>query len=71
MICGTLNPEKARRETLQICPPRLADVATLPWEIQKVAFDSTVHDYLRYPSRKQTVIHLPTHLKMSARELVN
>ena len=22
--------------TLQICPPHLSDVATLPWEIQKV-----------------------------------
>jgi len=23
---------------LQICPPRLSDVATLPWEIQKKSF---------------------------------
>jgi len=32
--------------TLQICPPHLSDVATLPWEIQKVIFQ---HYYL-YPS---------------------
>ena len=25
---------------LQICPPHLTDVATLPWEIQKVTFNS-------------------------------
>jgi len=36
---------------LQICPPRLSDVATLPWEIQKkVIFQhyySYTLDYLR------------------------
>jgi len=35
MFFGMLNPEKIWREMLQICPPRLSDVATLPWEIQK------------------------------------
>jgi len=32
--------------TLQICPPHLSDVATLPWEIQKVIF----HHYYLYTS---------------------
>jgi len=39
--------------TLQICPPRLSDVATLPWEIQKVIFQhyySYTSDYL--PQKK-------------------
>ena len=27
-----------RMNTLHICPPHLSDVATLPWEIQKVTF---------------------------------
>jgi len=53
---------------LQICLPHLSDVATLPWEIQKVIptvlFIHT-SDYLPYLIRKQTVIRLPTHLKMS------
>jgi len=48
---------------LQMCPPRLSDVATLPWEIKKsfltVLFVHTC-DYLCYLRRKQTVIHLPT-----------
>jgi len=29
--------------TLQICPPHLSDVATLPWEIQKSFFNIIVH----------------------------
>jgi len=49
---------------LQICPPHLSDVATLPREIQKKSFLAVlfIHtsDYLRYLRRKQTVIHLPT-----------
>jgi len=35
MIFGTLD-----MKILQICPPHLLDVATLPWEIQKVIFNS-------------------------------
>jgi len=34
---------------LQICPPHLSDVATLPWEIRKVIFQnyySYTSDYL-------------------------
>jgi len=29
--------------TLQICPPQLSDVATLPWEIQKSFFNTIIH----------------------------
>jgi len=30
--------------TLQICPPHLSDVSTLPWEIQKKSFfNITIH----------------------------
>ena len=44
---------------LQLCPPRLSDVATLRWEIQKKSF-SNILLIICYPRRKQTVIHLPT-----------
>jgi len=33
--------------TLQICPPRLSDVATLPWEIKKVVFNHYYFIYFR------------------------
>jgi len=35
-------------DTLQICPPHLSDVATLPVEVH-----SYTSDYLRYLRRKQ------------------
>jgi len=35
---GELNPEKISHKILLTCPPHLSDVATLPWEIQKVIF---------------------------------
>jgi len=38
MIFGMLNPGKIWHEILQICPPHVSDVATLPWEIQKSHF---------------------------------
>ena len=39
-----LSPEKIWREPLQTCPPHLSDVATLPWEIQKMSFfDIIIH----------------------------
>ena len=41
---------------LQICPPRLSDVATIPWEIQRSHFQLyylCTSDYLRYLRRKQ------------------
>jgi len=44
------------------CSPRLSDVATVPWKFQ-VIFNSNIHhtsDYLRYLTRKQSVIHWPT-----------
>jgi len=62
MIFGVLNPEKIWHKILQICPPHLSDVATLPCDIQKShSINSIVHtsDYLRYLRRK-TTIHLPT-----------
>jgi len=63
MIFGKLNPEAIAHEILQVSPPHLSDVATLPWEIQKKSFSTVlfIHtsDYLCY-LRKQTVIHLPT-----------
>jgi len=41
---------------LQICPPQLSDVATLPGEIQKVIVNSIIHTYfwLFTFSRKKT-----------------
>ena len=51
-----LNPEKIDMNTLQICPPHLSDVATLPWDIKKSHFQhyhSYNSDYLRYLRRKQ------------------
>jgi len=43
---------------LQVCPPHLSDVATLPWEIQKKNHFNSIHtsEYLCYLRRK----HLPT-----------
>jgi len=38
MIFGVLNPEKIWHENLTFCPPRLSDVAIVPWEIQKSHF---------------------------------
>ena len=35
---GVLNPDKSWHKMLQICPPHLSDVATLPREIQKSHF---------------------------------
>jgi len=33
------NPDKKfDMNILQICPPHLSDVATLPWEIKKMSF---------------------------------
>jgi len=33
-------------ENLTDCPPHLSDVATLPWEIHKVIFNSIIHKYV-------------------------
>jgi len=43
--------------TLQICPPHLSDVATLPWEIQKVTFQhyySCTSHYFYHIIQKKT-----------------
>jgi len=32
-------------KSIEICPPYLSDVATLPWEIHKVIFNNTTHTY--------------------------
>jgi len=40
MIFGMWNPEKMWQENLTDSPPRLSDVATVPWEIQNVIFNS-------------------------------
>ena len=46
---------------LHICPPCLSDVATLPWEIQKVIFSTVLFmhtlDYLRYLKRKLQLLY--------------
>jgi len=38
MIFGTWNHEKIWHEYLTDCPPRLSDVAAVPWEIEKSRF---------------------------------
>jgi len=52
-------------KTLEIAHFTLSYVATVPGEIPKRHFQQYYSfDYLRYLTRKQSVIHLPTHLKM-------
>jgi len=43
MTFGRLNHEKLDMKILQICPPHLSHVATLPWEVKKVTFDRVIH----------------------------
>jgi len=38
MIFGVWNPENILQENLTDCPPRLSDVATVTWEIEKSHF---------------------------------
>ena len=33
---------------LQICPPHLSDVATLPWEIQKSCLEQVIDEVDKY-----------------------
>ena len=47
MIFGTLNRKKCDMKIFQNCPSHLSDVATLPWEVQKVLFNSIIHAYFR------------------------
>jgi len=62
MIFGVWNPENILQENLTDCPPRLSDVATVTWEIEKkVIFNSIIHTYFwlfTLPRKKS--IHLPT-----------
>jgi len=39
--------------TLQVCPPHLSDVATLPWEIQKSHFSLLLFIYFRIFTLRQ------------------
>jgi len=47
-----LNLEKIWHETLQIRPPHLSDVDTLPWEIQKSHFSTLLFIYFRVAQKK-------------------
>jgi len=46
MIFGVLNLRKLDIKILQICPPHVSDVATLPWEIQKKNHFQQCHLYV-------------------------
>ena len=60
--------------SLYICPPHLYTVATLPWEIQKVIFNSIIYAYFRLfaSSQKKTNCYSLIHhtWKMSPQYLV-
>jgi len=67
MIFDMWNSEKIWHESLTDCPPRLSDVATVPWEIQRSHFHQYYSDILliiyvtsQEMIRKQSIIHLPT-----------
>jgi len=63
MIFGMRNPEKIWHKSLTHCPPRLSDVAAVPWEIEKVIFNSIVHTYfwLFTLSHKKTICNPLAH----------
>jgi len=50
-------------ENLTDCPPHLSDVATVPWEMQKVIFNSIIHTYfwLFTLSQKKTICNPLSH----------
>jgi len=52
--------ENLTRKSYRLSTSPVSDVATVPWEIQESHFQQYCSDYLRYLTRKQTVIHLPT-----------
>jgi len=64
MIFGMLNPEKIWHEILQVYPPHLSYVATLPWEIQKSHFQQYYSNILLIISviseENKLPLHLPT-----------
>ena len=64
MIFSKWNPEKIWHKNLTDCPPRLSDVATVPWEIKKVIiFNSIIHTYfsLFTLSHKKTIYNPLAH----------
>jgi len=64
MIIGALNPEKIWHQQLVHLPTLPVHCATLPWEIQKVIFNSIIHTYFRlFVLRKKTVTPYPPHRK--------
>jgi len=68
MIFGVLNPEKIWHKILQICPPHLSDVATLPCDIQKKSFYKQYCSYLLLIiyviSEEKLQSTCPPHLKL-------
>jgi len=56
-------PEKIWHENLTDSPPRLSDVATVPWKIQKRHFNSIIHTYfwLFMLSHKKTICNPRAH----------
>ena len=64
MIFGVWNPGEIWHENLTDSPPCMSDVTIVPWEIPKKSFSTVLFthtsDYLRYLTRQQSVIHLPT-----------
>jgi len=58
MIFGILNPDLRKFEikNLQICPSHLSHVAILPWEIQKVIFNSIIHTHTRRDALRTEVV---------------
>jgi len=63
MIFGVWNREKIWHENLTDRPPRLSDVATVPWETEKVIFNSIIHTYfwLFTLSHKKTICNPLAH----------
>ena len=52
MILVYLILRKFDIDSLYICPLYLYTVATLPWKIQKVIFNSIIHTYFRLFTKK-------------------
>ena len=48
VIFGMCIPEKIWHENLTDCPPRLSDVATVPWEIEKKSFSTVLFIYILF-----------------------
>jgi len=63
MIFGTWNHEEIWHEKLTHCLPRMPDVTTVPWELQKVILNSTIHTsfWLFTLSHKKTICNPLAH----------